>query len=209
MTYSNRPTARPTPMMTRRYTGYSMPSAISTVPDSASGHRHAERRRTPDEFHRLIEKDDDAEGRQHLIEMAAVVEMPEDQHLQQQSERQRCRQRQRQPQQKAAGHRGKGRRQIGADHVLDAMGEVDKVHHAEHQRQAGGDQEQDQSKLQSVEDLDQEEGEGHEARSLSHESRCLVARCSPWRSGRRSWKTPFPRFSVWYLPSARLATLVR
>ena len=41
------------------------------------------------------------------------------------------------------------------------MGEVDEVHHAEHQRQAGRDQEQQDAELQPVEGLDHEKGGGH------------------------------------------------
>ncbi len=35
------------------------------------------------------------------------------------------------------------------------MCKIDEVHDAEHQREAGGDQEQDQSELQAVQDLDE------------------------------------------------------
>ena len=129
------------------------------APDSAFGHRHVERRRAPDELHALVQEQDDAEGRQHLVEMVAVVEMAEDQHFQQQAEGQRGRQRQqRAPSTKLPVMAVKAADQIGADHVLHAMGEIDEVHHAEHQRQPGGDQEQDEAELQAVQDLDEERG---------------------------------------------------
>jgi hypothetical protein len=41
------------------------------------------------------------------------------------------------------------------------VGEVDEIHHPEHQRQPGRDQEQDHAELQAVENLDDEEGDGH------------------------------------------------
>ena len=127
-------------------------------PDSTSGIGTLQRRRAPDQLHRLVEEQDHAEGRQHLVEMVAVVEMPEDQHFQQQPERQRRRQRQQQRrEQKLPVSAGEGRRQIGAQHVLHAVGEVDEVHHAEHQRQAGRDQEQQDAELQAVQRLDQEQ----------------------------------------------------
>ena len=78
----------------------------------------------------------------HLIEMVALVEMAEDQKLEQQAERQRRRQRQHQRGKKMPGQRIEVDGEIGAQHVLHAMREIDEVHHAEHQRQAGRDQEQ-------------------------------------------------------------------
>ena len=61
----------------------------------------------------------------------------------------------------ASGERVEGHREIGAEHVLDAVGEIDEIHHAEHQREAGRDQEQKDAELQPVEGLNHEKGGGH------------------------------------------------
>ena len=106
---------------------------------------------------------DDTE-RQHLmdlVEVVAVIQVSEDQQFQHQPEDQRSRQRQREAGEEAAGHGSEGCDEIGADHVLDAMREIDEIHHAKHQRQAGGDQEQDQPELQAVKNLDEGKGESH------------------------------------------------
>ena len=47
-------------------------------------HRHLQRRRTPNGFHCLIEKQDDAKRRQHLRQMITIIKVPEHQHFQQQ-----------------------------------------------------------------------------------------------------------------------------
>jgi hypothetical protein len=98
--------------------------------------------------------------------MAAAVEMPEDQHFQQQPEEQGGGQRQREAEEEVAGQRGEARRQIGAHHVLGAVGEIDEVHDAEHQRQPGGHQEQEDAELQPVQGLQDEEVE-HRCFTLS------------------------------------------
>ena len=59
------------------------------------------------------------------------------------------------------GPRSAAGRQISAQHVLDAVRQIDEIHDAEYQRQAGRDQEQQHAKLQAVEDLDQKERGGH------------------------------------------------
>jgi hypothetical protein len=56
-----------------------------------------------------------------------------------------------------------GGRDIGADHVERTVREVHHVHDAEHQRQAGGNQEQHQPELQAVQQLFDEERRGHRA----------------------------------------------
>ena len=52
---------------------------------------------------------------------------------------------------------GDGIGQIGRDHVDRAMGEVQIIHHPEHDRQANGQQEQQHRELQGVQDLFNEE----------------------------------------------------
>jgi hypothetical protein len=43
--------------------------------------------------------------------------------------------------------------QIGPDHELSAMGEIEKIHDPEDERQAGSYEEQEYAKLQAVESL--------------------------------------------------------
>ncbi len=52
-----------------------------------------------------------------------------------------------------SGQGGEGRREIGADHVERAVRQVHQIHDAEDQRQAGGQQEQQQPELQAVQAL--------------------------------------------------------
>ena len=73
--------------------------------------------------------------------MVALIKVAENEELEQQSECERGKQRQHQRGQKIADKAVERHRQIGAQHVLDAVGEIDEVHHAEHQREAGRDQE--------------------------------------------------------------------
>ena len=105
----------------------------------------------------MIEEQNDAERRDHLIEVVAVVEVAEDQKLEQQAEAERGEQRQHQRREEIADQAVEGHGEVGAEHVLDAVRQIDEVHHAEHQRQAGRDQEQQNAELDAVEDLDEEE----------------------------------------------------
>ena len=72
-------------------------------------HRHVQRRRAPDELHALVEEQDHPEGREHLVEVVAVVEMAEDQHLEQEPEGERARQRQQQGEPEVARSRPRRR----------------------------------------------------------------------------------------------------
>jgi hypothetical protein len=110
----------------------------------------------------MIEEKDDAEGGDDVIEMIAVVEMTEDREFQQKSENERGGERQDERGEKAAGERIEGDRKIGAKHILHAVREVDEIHHPEHQRQARRNQKQKYAELQTVEDLNYEEGTGHD-----------------------------------------------
>ena len=95
--------------------------------------------------------------------MVAVVEPAEDQEFEGKAEGERGRQREgeRAPEPARQGSEHGG--EIGADHVLHAMSEIDEIHHAEGQRQARGDQEKQDAELQAVQGLDGQEREGHEA----------------------------------------------
>ena len=113
----------------------------------------------------MIEEENDAEGRDDVIEVVAVIELPEHHEFEQQPEGERGGEREHERRQKVAGEGVEGHREIGAQHVLDAVRQVDEVHHAEHQREAGRDQEQQDAELQPVEDLNDEKGSGHGIRS--------------------------------------------
>ena len=54
---------------------------------------------------------------------------------------------------------------FGTDHVERAVREVDHVHHAEHQREPRGEQEQHQAELQAVQGLLEDEDACQDARS--------------------------------------------
>ena len=125
------------------------------------GHRQAQGRRAPEQLHALVQEQDDAEGRDHLVEMVAVIEVAEDRELEDEPEQQRGAKREHQREQEIAGEAVEHHGEIGAEHVLHAMRQVDEVHHAEHQRQPCGDQEQQHAELQAVQGLDDEEGDGH------------------------------------------------
>src|SRR5262245_53282410 len=93
--------------------------------------------------------------------MVPIIEMPKHREFQQEPEQQGGRQRQQQCDGKVLRHAIEHHRQVGTQHVLDAVREVDEVHDAEDESQAGGDQEQDHTELQAVENLDDEKGGGH------------------------------------------------
>ena len=93
-----------------------------------------------------------------MIEMIPVVEMSEDQGLKQKADNQRADKRNQHRTPEGAGDGVARDRQIGAEHILDAMGEIDEIHHAEDERQAGGDQKQQDAKLQAIQRLDGKKG---------------------------------------------------
>ena len=95
-----------------------------------------------------------------MVEMIAAVEMPERDELEDDAEQQGRAERQRRREQEVAGPEEEGRREIGAHHVERAVRQIDEVHDAEHQRQSGREQEQQQAELQSVQDLFDDEQHG-------------------------------------------------
>jgi hypothetical protein len=115
----------------------------------------------PDQAAQFFENQYQAVGEQHLVEVVALVEVAEQQALQRHAEHHGERDREQDRGRQVAGHSGQRPRQVGADHVEAAMGQVDDAHDAEHQRQPAGDEEQQQAVLQAVEQLDQEKGEIH------------------------------------------------
>ncbi len=92
--------------------------------------------------------------------MIAAIEMPKRDEFQHDAEQQRGAERERRAEQEIAGPGHEGRGEIGAHHVERAVRQVDEIHDAEHQRQAGRQQEQQEPELQAVEDLFDEEQHG-------------------------------------------------
>src|SRR6185295_3399098 len=143
----------------------------------------------PNGLHRLIKKNDDAESRYHLLEVIAVIEVAEDQEFEQQSENQSRHQSQDQGSQEIAGQRIEGDSEIGAQHVLDAVREVDEVHHPEHERKPGRDQEEQDAKLEPVQNLDDNEPGGH----CTSPAPFLISSDNLWRTDRNIRQTLFYR----------------
>src|SRR5437016_12276027 len=88
-----------------------------------------------------------------MVKMIAAIEMPERGERKPDAEQECGAERQDRANDKVAGPGDKGRGEIGAHHVERAVREIDEVHNAEHQRQSGRQQEQEQSELQSVQNL--------------------------------------------------------
>ena len=96
-----------------------------------------------------------------MIEVIALIQMPEDREFQHQAERERDDEREQQRGDETAGHGVEHHGEIGAEHVLHAVREVDEIHHPEHQRQPRRDQKQQDAELQPVEKLNDKERKGH------------------------------------------------
>ncbi len=85
--------------------------------------------------------------------MVTFIQAAQDRHFKQHAKQRSTRHTRAQPQPKRIGGRSHRGNQVSAHHVERAMREVDHVHDAKHERQARGQQEQHQTKLQAVERL--------------------------------------------------------
>src|ERR1700722_2322765 len=85
--------------------------------------------------------------------MAAAVERPDRDYFERDAGDECRSQRHEGAEHETSGQRGKGRGEIGAEHVERAVRQVDQVHDAEDQRQPGGEQEQQHAELHAVEKL--------------------------------------------------------
>ena len=85
--------------------------------------------------------------------MIAAVETPHRDHLHRHSDHQRGEEREHRAGDEAAGQRRERRGEIGADHVERAVRQIDQIHDAEDQRQAGCQQKQQHAQLHAVEAL--------------------------------------------------------
>ena len=86
------------------------------------------------------------------------IQPAQHQHLQRHPHRRRGGQGTQQPQPKGAGDAGKPGGKVGPHHEQAPVGKIDEVHHAEHQRQAGGNEKQRHAELKSVQRLFKNEG---------------------------------------------------
>ncbi|MDT4851973.1 hypothetical protein FQZ97_861870 [compost metagenome] len=125
------------------------------------GHLHCVYVVAPEDGAHLFKDVDQAEGEQHLVEVVAVVKVPEQQPFQRPAQRHGEQRAHHDGQHQAVELRGQKPGEVGAQHVETAMGQIDHPHDAEDQGEAGGQHEQQQAVLQAVEQLDQEVGEVH------------------------------------------------
>ncbi|MCY1537373.1 hypothetical protein D9M68_728640 [compost metagenome] len=125
------------------------------------GHGHRVHVVAPEDGAHLFKDVDQAEGEQHLVEVVAVVKVPEQQPFQRPAQRHGEQRAHHDGQHQAVELRGQKPGEVGAQHVETAMGQIDHPHDAEDQGEAGGQHEQQQAVLQAVEQLDQEVGEVH------------------------------------------------
>ncbi len=88
-----------------------------------------------------------------MVEVFAVVEMAQDEEFNNSADGGGSRHTGRHGQKKGAGMGGDSRCHIGPDHIKGAMGQVDDLHDAEYQGQAGRHEKQGDSQLQAVEKL--------------------------------------------------------
>ena len=93
--------------------------------------------------------------------MIALVEMAEEPPFEECAECCTAEKRQRQREPRRADTAGHQIGDIGADHEQRAVREIDDAHHAEDQREAAGDQEQQEPVLHAIEELREEAGQTH------------------------------------------------
>ena len=89
--------------------------------------------------------------------MIAGIEATQHSEFEQHADRGRCDQCQRDCDYEGAGCLRQGGRHVGPQHVERSVGEVDRIHDAEHERKACGQQEEHEPELQSVQRLLEEE----------------------------------------------------
>src|SRR5262249_19330882 len=120
----------------------------------------------PNGLDTIVEEQNDAKGRHDLVEVIPAIKMTEHQKFKQKPARQRRCQRENKSGQKIASQGVEHDCEIGAKHVLDAVSEIDEIHHAKDKRQPRSDKEQENAQLQSIKQLDQEKRARHEISSL-------------------------------------------
>ncbi len=96
--------------------------------------------RPPDQPHQFVEEQQQAEGAEHLVKVIASVERPDRNHLKRHSGHQRREQRQSDAGQETVGERCKCCGEVRAEHVERAVRQIDQIHDAKDQGQAGCEQ---------------------------------------------------------------------
>src|SRR5204863_2653107 len=84
-----------------------------------TGYRHIKRGRSPKDAHHLVEKQDQAEGREHLVKMITLVECSENDDFNRDADQNGGAKRGGEAEEKRAGRRENGGGDIGADHVRE------------------------------------------------------------------------------------------
>ncbi len=95
--------------------------------------------RSPDHHHQIFDHQGQAEGREQLKQFGRVIDSPQQHHLDQHADRGHHQRRDDDaaPKSKRAGKPfGQRERDIGAEHIERAMGEIDDPRHAKNDRQA-------------------------------------------------------------------------
>src|ERR1017187_6042776 len=97
----------------------------------------------------LIENENERKGQQHLLQMIAVIEMPDKQKFDQETAQEGERYPHRQSKKYIAEDTGEGQRQVRAKHVERAVRKIDHSQNAEYQRQTARGQKDQQPRLQA------------------------------------------------------------
>ena len=116
------------------------------------GGRH-DGRRPPDGFDHIVRNQDDAKGGKHLTQVVTRIELANEHGLQHRSQGHRDGNAHRNRQQERAAVRMHAGRDIAPGHKQRAVREVERVHDAEHQREARSQQKQHEAIAQAVEGL--------------------------------------------------------
>jgi hypothetical protein len=109
--------------------------------------------RSPDQARDLVDDQDQRERGEHLRQVVARVQRSQHAHLEKHADDRGRRDGKQHAGDERAGELHEGGGDERAQHVKRAVREVDHVHDAEHQREAGGEQEQHQPELQAVQRL--------------------------------------------------------
>ena len=122
---------------------------------------------TPQNGAHLFKNVNEAKGEEHLIEVIAFVKMPEQQPFKQQTKEDRKHSTQDDGDCEALCHGGQGPSQVSAQHVETTVRQIDHAHDAENQSQACSQHEQQQSVLNTVQQLDEEIDEIHRRKLIT------------------------------------------
>jgi hypothetical protein len=140
----------------------------------------------------VVEKNDNSEGGDDMVEMVAIIEPAEYQEFEQQSEGECGKERKRRRGEKILRQRIKRNGKIGAQHVLHAVGKIDEIHHPENERETRRDEKQQNAELEAVENLNDEESRIHAPGSITsqQEGVILAERAQRARAGTHNHSPP-------------------